>query len=119
LNFKTLNIAFIVLMRTIRLLSSEAMCVELGARIKRLRLMRNLSQKEVADMVLASLSSIRRLESHGQGSLLLLVRVANAVQAVGQFDSLFNEPILSIAQAERNEALSLRKRARTPRALKS
>lgn len=106
-------------MRTFNLLSSEAVCAELGARVKRLRLMRNLSQQEVADMVLASLSSVRRLESHGQGSLLLLVRVANAVQAVGQFDSLFNEPILSIAQAERNEALSLRKRARTPRVLKS
>jgi transcriptional regulator with XRE-family HTH domain len=97
------------------LLSSDAVCAELGARIKRLRLMRNLSQQDVADMVLASLSSIRRLESHGQGSLLLLVRVANAVQAVGQFDSLFNEPIQTIAQAEREEVLAMRKRARLPR----
>jgi transcriptional regulator with XRE-family HTH domain len=79
-------------MRTFNLLSSEAVCAELGARIKRLRLMRNLTQQEVADMTLASLSSIRRLESHGQGSLLLLVRVANAVQVVDQFDSFFNEP---------------------------
>lgn len=105
-------------MRTFNLLSSEAVCAKLGARIKRLRLMRNLSQKEVADMVLASLSSIRRLESHGQGTLLLLVRVANAVQAVGQLDSLFTESIQTIAQAEREEALSLRKRARQIRVLK-
>jgi transcriptional regulator with XRE-family HTH domain len=116
LTFKAINITFIVLMRTFNLLSSEAVCAELGARVKRLRLMRNLSQQEVANMTLVSLSSIRRLESHGQGSLLLLVRVANAVQAVGQFDSLFNEPIQTIAQAEREEALSLRKRARLPRA---
>jgi transcriptional regulator with XRE-family HTH domain len=119
LTFNALNITFIVLMRAFNLLSSEAVCAELGARIKRLRLMRNLSQQEVAGMVLASLSSIRRLESHGQGSLLLVVRVANAVQAVGQFDSLFNQPIQTIAQAEREEDLSLRKRARMPRVLKS
>ena len=106
-------------MRTFNLQSSESVCADLGTRIKRLRLMRNLRQQEVADMVLASLSSIRRLESLGQGSLLLLVRVANALQAVGQMDFLFNEPIQTIAQAEREEALALRKRARMSRLLKS
>ncbi len=105
-------------MRTFNLYSSEHICTELGARIKRLRLMRNLSQQQVADMTSASLSSIRRLESRGQGSLLLLVRVAGAVQAVSHFDSVFIEPIQTIAQAEREEAFALRKRSRMVRALK-
>jgi transcriptional regulator with XRE-family HTH domain len=104
-------------MRTFNLCSSEDVCAELGARIKRFRLMRNLTQQEVAYMTLASLSSIRRLESHGHGSLLLLVRFATAVQALSHFDSLFNEPIQTIAQAEREEALAMRKRSRRVRSL--
>ena len=88
------------------------MCAELGRRVKRNRLMRNLSQQELANMTLASLSSVRRLESQGQGSLLLFVRVASALQIVDQLDSLFDEPMQTIAQAEREEALALRKRAR-------
>jgi transcriptional regulator with XRE-family HTH domain len=105
-------------MRTFNLKSSNAVCAELGRRIKRIRLMRNLSQQELANMTLASLSSIRRLESQGQGSLLLFVRVASALQAVDQLDSLFNERIQTIAQAELEEALALRKRARTVKVFK-
>lgn len=99
-------------MRTFNLKSSEVVCAELGRRIKRLRLMCNLSQQELANMTLASLSSIRRLESEGLGSLFLLARVANALQVIDQFESLFNAPIQTIAQAEREEVLALRKRAR-------
>ena len=100
-------------MRTFNLKSPSAVCAELGRRVKRIRLMRNLSQQELANMTLASLSSIRRLESQGQSSLLLFVRVANALQIVDQLDYLFDEPIQTIAQAEREEAQALRKRART------
>ena len=94
------------------------MCAELGRRVKRNRLMRNLSQQELANMTLASLSSVRRLESQGQGSLLLFVRVASALQIVDQLDSLFDEPMQTIAQAEREEALALRKRARIVKVFK-
>ena len=112
LTFKPLNCAFIARMRTFNLKSPSTVCAELGCRVKRVRLMRNLSQQELANMTLASLSSIRRLESQGQGSLLLFVRVASALQVVDQLDSWFDESIQTIAQAEREEALALRKRAR-------
>jgi transcriptional regulator with XRE-family HTH domain len=101
-------------MRTFDLISAEAVCRELGARIKNLRLARNLSQQQLADMVAGSLSSVRRLETCGQASALLLVRVSQALQVVDQLSPLFVEEVQTIAQAER-AALALRQRARLPR----
>jgi transcriptional regulator with XRE-family HTH domain len=104
-------------MRTFNLLSSQNICAELGGRIKRLRLVQNLSQQQLADMTQSSLSSVRRLEAQGQGSLEFIVRVAQALQAVEQLESLFLQPIQSIAQAEREQSLAYRQRARVPKAI--
>ncbi len=103
-------------MRTFNLLSSQSICTELGGRIKRLRLVQNLSQQQLADMTQSSLSSVRRLEAQGQGSLEFVVRVMQALQAVEQLDSLFEQPMQSIAQAEREQSLAVRQRARVPKA---
>jgi transcriptional regulator with XRE-family HTH domain len=103
-------------MRTFKLTSSTQICIELGGRIKRLRLARNIGQLQLADMTQSSLSSVRRLESQGQGSFELVVRVAQALQAADQMEGLFARPVQTIAQAE-NEALAAqRQRARLPRA---
>ena len=99
-------------MRTFNLLSSNSICSELGGRIKRLRLAKNLGQQQLAEMTQSSLSSVRRLEAQGQGNLEFIVRVAQALQAVEQLESLFTQPIQSIAQAEREQSLALRQRAR-------
>jgi transcriptional regulator with XRE-family HTH domain len=104
-------------MRTFNLLSSNSICSELGVRIKRLRLAQNLGQQQLADMTQSSLSSVRRLEGQGQGSLEFVVRVVQALQAVEQLESLFIQPIQSIAQAEREQSLALRQRARVPRVI--
>jgi len=76
-----------------------------------LRLARNLSQVELSDMTASSLSSIRRLESHGQGTLLLLVRVAQALQVAYQFEPFLILPSARIADMERDAALTARRRA--------
>ncbi len=102
-------------MRTFSLFPSTRICSELGERIKRLRLAQNLSQQQLADMTLASLSSVRRLEAQGQGSLEFVVRVAQALQAIDFFDNLFTQPVQSIAQAENELSLANRQRARLPR----
>ena len=102
-------------MRTFNLLSSQNICADLGERARRLRLGKNLSQAQLAQMTQASLSSVRRLESQGQGSLEFLVRVMQALQVVNQLESLFEEPAQTIAQAERDQSLALRQRARLPR----
>jgi transcriptional regulator with XRE-family HTH domain len=104
-------------MRTFNLLSSHSICTELGVRIKRLRLAQNLGQQQLADMTQSSLSSVRRLEGQGQGGLEFIVRVAQALQAVEQLEGLFIQPIQSIAQAEREQSLALRQRARVPKSI--
>ena len=102
-------------MRTFNLFPPQRICVEIGIRIKRLRLAKNLTQLQLAQMAGSSLSSIRRLEAQGQGSFELVVRVAQALQAVDALEALFVVPLLSIAQIEREALLSTRLRARGPK----
>ena len=88
---------------------------DLGARIRRSRLVANLTQAQLAAMVGVSLSGIRRLESNGQGTIDLLVRVAAALQADAPLAQLFAPAPPSIAQAEMAAALPPRQRARQRR----
>jgi transcriptional regulator with XRE-family HTH domain len=106
-------------MRTFNLLSPQSICEQLGMRIKRLRLARNLGQQQLAEMTQSSLSSVRRLEADGQGSLEFIVRVAQALQVVDQLNDWFEQPSQSIAEAEREQAINQRQRARTPRVTKN
>lgn len=99
-------------MRAFNLFPATRICSELGERIKRLRLAHNLSQQQLADMTLVSLSSLRRLEAHGQGSLEFVVRVAQALQVTAQLEPLFDATTTrSIAQMEQDAALNKRQRA--------
>jgi transcriptional regulator with XRE-family HTH domain len=105
-------------MRTFDLLTHQEICHEFGQRCRRLRLQANLSQLELADRTGVSLSSIRRLESSGQATLELLVRVAQALHLVSHLENLFVLPVLSIADAEREATATKRQRAASPRRLK-
>ncbi|NJS36829.1 MAG: helix-turn-helix transcriptional regulator [Brachymonas sp.] len=96
-------------------MSSAAISAEIGARLKQLRLARNISQQQLAQMTQGSLSSVRRLEAAGQGTLDFVVRVAQALQVVDQLNSWFVLPATSIAEAERLQGVSLRQRARVQR----
>jgi len=102
-------------MGTIDLLTPEELCAELGRRCRVLRLAHNISQAELAARSGSSLSSIRRLEAKGQGTLELLVRVAQSLQVTSQFESFLIQPVLTIADAERSEAAHSRRRARGAR----
>lgn len=102
-------------MRTFELLTHQEICSEIGQRCRRLRLQANLSQLELAERAGASLSSIRRLESRGQASLELLVRVAQVLHLVSHLETLLVMPVLSIADAERDAVSSGRRRAASPR----
>ena len=95
--------------------SPEAICRMLGKRVRALRLARNFSQQELANMSGASLSTVRRLEATGQGSLQLVVQVAQALHATQGLEPLFASPARSIAEAEAAVQLSTRQRARKPR----
>jgi transcriptional regulator with XRE-family HTH domain len=103
-------------MRTFNLLSPSAICSKVGEQIKQCRLAKNISQQQLADMTQGSLSSIRRLEARGQGSLEFIVRVAQALQSSDNFENLFSLPSHSISDLERKEIASKRQRARTSKA---
>ncbi|MHB1360450.1 MAG: helix-turn-helix domain-containing protein [Rhodocyclaceae bacterium] len=103
-------------MGTIDILNPHEMCAELGKRCRNLRLARNLSQAELAAMTGSSLSSVRRLEARGQGTLLQLVRIAEALHVSHHFESLLMLPIVHIADVERATAVAARKRAGRRRA---
>ena len=102
-------------MRTFNLFAPKRICLEMGSRIKRLRLAQNLTQEQLAQMSQGSLSSVRRLEAQGQGGFEFIVRVAQALQVVDQLELLFVPPAQSISQIEREQSLATRQRARLPR----
>lgn len=102
-------------MRAFIFLGATAISTELGSRIRQLRLHANLTQQQLAEMAGASLSAIRRLEALGQGSIDLLVRVAQALQITAQFEGLFTLPERSIAEVERLAMAAPRQRARPQR----
>jgi transcriptional regulator with XRE-family HTH domain len=95
--------------------SSESVLKVLAERMRVLRLSHNISQAELAQMTGSSLSSIRRLEASGQGTLLLLVRVAQALRAEQGLDGLFVNATHSIADLEQSAKAVGRVRSRKPR----
>ncbi|MEO6279566.1 helix-turn-helix transcriptional regulator [Roseateles sp.] len=96
----------------IDLLPAPIVCAQLGERLRALRLVRNFGQAELAARAGCSLSAVRRLEASGQGSLEMVVRVAQALQAADGLGSLFELPALtSIAQAEAMAGTPARRRA--------
>jgi transcriptional regulator with XRE-family HTH domain len=94
----------------------QRICQRLGERIRVLRLAQSLTQQDLALRAGCSLSSVRRLEAHGQAQLELLVRVAQALQADAGFEALFDMPQSSIADLESGAQVQQRKRVRKPKA---
>jgi transcriptional regulator with XRE-family HTH domain len=99
-------------MRNFNLISSEKICTELGARIRALRLAKNITKQELARMTQSSLSSIHRAESGGYMTLDLFVRVAQSLHAIDAFDGLLVQNFQSIADLENQEQQVRRQRAR-------
>lgn len=106
-------------MRNFNLISSENVCAELGARIRKLRLAKNITKQDLARMTQSSLSSIHRAEAGGHMTLNLFVRVAQSLHAIDAFDGLLVQNFQSIADLESQEQQLLRKRARSPKLLKA
>lgn len=88
----------------------------LGTRAQRLRLLRNLTQQELAINAGVGLKALRRFESSGQGTIENVVRVAVALGVQDAFGALFEAPRFnSLAEAEAQAAVVIRRRARKSR----
>lgn len=80
---------------TYMLRSPTDIATDLAARAKALRLTRNLTQATLAERSGISLSSLKRFETQGAGSLDLVTRIAVALDAVGGLDAAFREDVPS------------------------
>lgn len=83
----------------------------IGQRLRRIRLARGLTQRELAERSGISLSTLKLLESKGRGSLQRLARVAAVLGVDDELRDLFNRPLA----AESIEAVKRSERKRAPR----
>lgn len=86
--------------------------IELGKRLHAQRLIRGLSQIELAKRADIGVSTLKLLESKGQCTLENFMRVALGLGLADEMQSLFIPKIKSIAQMEQTEKT---KRVRAPR----
>ena len=97
----------------IYLSSPSEICKSLANRLRAVRLSRNVSQQALAQMTGASLSSVRRMESHGIGSFELMVGIAQVLHMAQEFEHLFASQADSAAQLQTQAQGQLRQRAST------
>ena len=76
-------------------LVDEAILRELGGRLARFRLERNMTQAELANEAGVSKRTIERMEAGGATQLVNLVRVCRALGFVEGFETLIPEPVPS------------------------
>lgn len=73
----------------------QAIVEELGNRLRRLRLNRDVSQQELAERSGLSTRTIRNIESGQNPSLESLIKVMRALGLVDRFDELLPPPVPS------------------------
>lgn len=91
--------------------SHAEICAELGARLRKQRLIQLLSQQELAARAGVSVGTVKSLESNGAVSLETLVRIAFALGLIDELARLFEVKANSIAEMERAERAQGRQRA--------
>jgi len=89
-------------------MTDKAIAVELGARLKALRLRRNRTQLQVADAAAVSLNVIKALED-GKGKLSSLIAVLRELEALAGLDQFLPAPEVSPLQLAKQQG---RKRQR-------
>lgn len=68
---------------------------ELGERLTRVRLERNLTQAVLAEQAGVSKRTVERIEAGGPTQLVNLVRVCRALDLLDRFETLIPEPVVS------------------------
>jgi transcriptional regulator with XRE-family HTH domain len=103
-----------------RLMSDEALLRELGQRIARLRLERNLTQAQLAEQAGISKRTLERLEAGAAATQLsLFLRVLRQLDLLERLELLLPEPQPSpLALLEQQQQQATRKRASRRRVAK-
>ncbi len=82
--------------------SHQEICLDLGNRLRALRLNLGLTQTEIAARAGVSKGTVSNIEKNGQGTLESLVRVVQALGAVKELQPLFQPKPTSIDQLARS-----------------
>ncbi len=91
-------------------MNDNAIVEELGQRIKRSRLNRNMTQSEVAEKSGLARYSISQLENGGNFSCLTLVKVLRTLECLEKLDSFLAPPGISPLQLAKMQG-KIRERA--------
>ena len=83
-------------------MTDKAIKVEIGARVKALRLRRNRTQKQVAEAAAVSLNVIKALEA-GRGKLSSLIAVLRELEALDSLDQFITAPKISPLQLAKQQ----------------
>ena len=78
--------------------TDDAILAEMGDRLRRERLDRNLTQAELAERSGVSVKTIRKVEDGHNSSATTLIRLLRALGLIGRIDVLLPEPGLSPVQ---------------------
>lgn len=93
-------------------LTDNMILKKIGENIKRIRLERNVSQKELAEFAGVAISSIAALERGDNVSLKTLIPLLRALNSLHMLSDFLNEPEISpIAYAKLLDGQKTRKRA--------
>lgn len=96
------------------MLTDAAVLGELGRRLKRTRLQRNLTQRRLAEEAGVSLATIRNLEDGKPSQLVTLIRVLRVLGMLGGLERAVPEPPPSPIEELRLRGRE-RRRASSPR----
>ena len=87
---------------------------ELGDRLRQQRLLRNITQRQLAEQTLLSLTTIKALEA-GRAKLSTLVAVLRELSLLHELDHFVEPPAVSpLALAERSQRRQRARPRRTP-----
>ena len=75
-------------------MSDPEICRELGQRLRKLRLRKNWTQKEISQFTGLSLNTIKAIEK-GEGKLKNIIKFLRALKSLDHLDSFIPEPGIS------------------------
>lgn len=99
-------------MRLDELMTDRAVLAELGARLERHRVERNLTQDQIADLAGLGRATLQRLERGESVQMTSMVKLLRALDLLGGLDAAVPARVeLPIAQLEREQRRRARRRA--------
>jgi transcriptional regulator with XRE-family HTH domain len=93
-------------------MSDRAILREIGRRLKRKRLDKNLSQKKLADMAGINRTTVRDIEKGSPSGLLTLIGILRVLEALDELNSFLPDPGLSPLQLAKMKGKERRRASR-------